>query len=539
MNPSHPGQASARVSTPLALFAGSIAPFSGSRIAVIGALAALATTAGTNVAQAARTWDGGGTGNVWSSGQNWNGSSGLSNGDDLFFDGTVKLSNTNDVLTSIGTITFNNASGAFVLGGNTATLAGDVINNDDSLQTLNLGLNMSATRTFDAASGNLLMGGVLGQTAAAGLTKTGSFALTLTNSNSYTGTTTISAGILNIQHANALGTTAGSTSVTSGAALEIQGAITTAAEGLTLNGTGISAGGALRSISGNNNYTGVVSLASASRVNSDAGTLTLSGGITGNFAKTFGGAGNISVTTAAISGSGGVTKDGSGVVRFGVTNSYTGGTTVSAGTLLANATSATSSGAVSVASTGTLGGTGSIAPTGTNGINVSGALAPGDGVGSVGTLTLDMSGTTGTATMASGATFAYNLGLAGANISSVGSSDLLAITGASSGDFTFNNNVIDFLGGGFTGYYKLFDTSSNNANTWSGLSFNPTTGVIASGLTISNLASGTAGALLVGTASNGGNVGDIYLRVIPEPSTAILGSLGVGMLMFRRRRIPS
>jgi autotransporter-associated beta strand protein len=320
--------------------------------------------------------------------------------------------------------------------------------------------------------------------------------------------------------------------------LEIQGGITTAAEALTLNGTGISTGGALRNISGNNNYAGAITLGAASRINSDSGTLTLSGGIGGNFAKTFGGAGNTTVTTTAISGSGGLTKDGNGTLRFGVTNTYTGNTTVSVGTLLANATSATSSGAVSVSSGGTLGGTGSIAPTGSNGISVSGVLAPGDGVGSVGTLTFNMSGTTGTATMASGSSFAFELGLGGTDITSVGSSDMLSLTGAASGDFTFNNNNIDLLNTGANGFYKLFDTSSNNANTWVGLSFNTTTGVISSGLTFTNLTAGKTGTLLVGTTTNGGSLGDIYLSVIPEPSAALLAGLG-SCLLFRRRRNPS
>jgi hypothetical protein len=56
--------------------------------------------------------------------------------------------------------------------------------------------------------------------------------------------------VLNIQNASALGTTAAGTSVTSGAALRIQGDITVGAEGLTLNGTGVSGDGALRNISG-------------------------------------------------------------------------------------------------------------------------------------------------------------------------------------------------------------------------------------------------------------------------------------------------
>jgi autotransporter-associated beta strand protein len=231
-----------------------------------------------------------------------------------------------------------------------------------------------------------------------------------------------------------------------------------------------------------------------------------------------------------------LTKSGNSALTLSANNSYSGTTTVSAGTLFANgSTSATGSGAVSVASGATLGGTGTITPTGGNNISVSGVLAPGASVGSVGTLTFNMTNA-GTATMNSGASFAFNLGLAGTDITSVGSSDMIALTGAASGDFVFNGNSIDALGGGSgaNGYYKLFDTSFTSA-TWSGLTFNGTTGLITSGLTITNLASGKTGTLLVGTASNGGALGDIYLSVIPEPSAALLAGLG-SCLLFRRRR---
>ncbi|MEK7953688.1 hypothetical protein [Luteolibacter soli] len=401
MNPSRPGHTSVRASSPLAAFAGGIANFSISRTGAILASAALAVVVTDYASAANRIWNGSASA-LWSNNGNWNGN-GVSNGDTLNFSGTTTLTNTNDALTSIGSITFTAGAGQFTLNGNTATLTGSVINSATTTQTLGLGLNMSATQTFDAAAGSLVMNGALGQTAASGLTKTGSFALSLNNN----------------------------------------------------------------------------------------------------------------------------------------TNTYTGTTTVSAGTLFANgSTAATGSGAISVASGATFGGSGTIAPTGSNGINVSGVLAPGASVGTVGTLTFNMSGTTGTATLASGASLAFDLGLAGTSITSVGSSDLLVLAGASSGDFTFNGNSINFQGTGSNGFYKLFDTSSNNANTWTGLTFNGTTGVVSGGLSITNLASGKTGTLIVGTASNGGTTGDIYLQVVPESSSLLLAALGSGLLL-RRRRIPS
>src|SRR5213075_3023624 len=120
--------------------------------------------------------------------------------------------------------------------------------------------------TIDTNSNDLALSGVV--SGAGSLTKSGAGTLTLSGANTYSGLTTISAGVLNIQNNTALGTTAAGTSVTSGAALQIQGGITVGAEALTLSGTGISSDGALRNISGANSYAGDITLGSAIRINS-------------------------------------------------------------------------------------------------------------------------------------------------------------------------------------------------------------------------------------------------------------------------------
>ena len=238
-----------------------------------------------------------------------------------------------------------------------------------------------------------------------------------------------------------------------------------------------------------------------------------------------------------ISGSFGITKTGDNDLIFTNANSYTGLTTLNAGTLFANnaSGSATGTGAISVASGATLAGSGTIAPTGSNGISVSGTLAPGGAVDTIGTLTLNMGGTTGNVVMNSGAEFEFQLGVAGLDISSFGNSDLLAIAGAAANDFAFNGNNVDFLNSGAVGFYKLFD-SDLDASTWTGLTFDSNTGVVSSGLTYSNLASGFTGNFIVGTATNGGTTGDIYFQVIPEPKAVLLGALGT-LLLLRRRRV--
>ncbi len=165
------------------------------------------------------------------------------------------------------------------------------------------------------------------------LTKSGAGTLTLSGSSNYSGTTTISVGALRATHANALGSTAAGTTVTSGAALELSGGISIGAEALSLSGTGISSGGALRNISDNNSYAGAITLAAATLINSDSGNLTLSGNITG---------------------SNSLTKNGSGTLTLTGANTYTGATTINVGTLSMTGVGGYKTTALSVASGATL-----------------------------------------------------------------------------------------------------------------------------------------------------------------------------------------
>lgn len=167
---------------------------------------------------------------------------------------------------------------------------------------------------------------------AVSLTKSGAGTATLSGANSYTGTTTISAGVLDLRNATGLGTTASGTSVTSGAALRLQGGITVGAEALTLNGAGIGSTGALLNVSGDNTYGGNITRGSITTIGSTAGTLTLSGTMGGSFATTFTGAGNITAN-GIISGTAAMTKSGPGTLTLSGTNTYTGGTTINGGIL--------------------------------------------------------------------------------------------------------------------------------------------------------------------------------------------------------------
>lgn len=164
------------------------------------------------------------------------------------------------------------------------------------------------------------------------LFKAGTGTLTLLGANTYGGTTTISGGVLNVRNSSALGATAAGTVLTAGQ-LQLQGGVTIGNEPLSIAGAHTAATGALRNISGNNTYGGLVTQTQASRVNSDADTLTLAGGITGSFDLSIGGAGNTVVSGPITIGNAVLAKDGAGTLTLTAANTSTGKTDVNAGTL--------------------------------------------------------------------------------------------------------------------------------------------------------------------------------------------------------------
>ena len=206
-------------------------------------------------------------------------------------------------------------------------------------------------------------------------------------------------------------------------------------------------------------------------------------------------------------------------------NTYSGVTTISAGTLTVNGTHV-GGGNYTVNSGGTLGGTGTITPGAAASVTVAsgGILAPG---ASIGTLTLDGSATASTLlTFASGAILSYELGAGN-------TSDTLNLLNAQANDAVFNNNVINFTdttaGGLSSGQYTLF--SSDAAGAYSGLTLFGS--LITGGLSI-----GTGlGAYSSDLEVSGNN---IVLNIAPVPEPSVVALLGAGIvglgLMIRHRR---
>ncbi len=228
-----------------------------------------------------------------------------------------------------GSISFTTTGGDVLLNINanlnaSGTTTGGAISFTATNNGISVASNITTTGSAEANNGAVSItigtssaftpfdGQITGIISAGSITKSGSGTLMFSGTNTYTGSTTISAGVLNIQNASALGTSAGATSVSSGAALEIQGGINISAEALTLNSSGISNGGALRSISGTNIWGGTIALGTTTEIAADANTLTING---------------------IISGTNNLTKDGSGSLILGATNTYSGTTTIAAGTI--------------------------------------------------------------------------------------------------------------------------------------------------------------------------------------------------------------
>ena len=199
----------------------------------------------------------------------------------------------------------------------------------------NRGVALTGAATFNISPGvTLTYNGIIAGLSS--LTKsTGTGTLVLAGPNTYGGATTISTGVLRVGDSSALGTTVGGTTIASGAALEIDGSGLVIAENITsLQGTGISATGGIRNLANDNTLSGAITLANATRINSDAGTLTLSGSVSGPARPlTVGGGGNTVISGPISTTTGTVTKDGTGVLSLSASNSYSGATTINGGTV--------------------------------------------------------------------------------------------------------------------------------------------------------------------------------------------------------------
>ena len=268
-------------------------------------------------------------------------------------------------LNSAGNTLLGPVSGAIVNASGTNTVAGAAtLAGATTLASLAGRLTLSGDITGNntltvQGDGDMVLAGARGGTST--LTKNGAGTLTLTGASTFTGAVTLNAGVVNVRNNTAFGTVAGGVTTYIGSELQLQNDITIGAEALTLRGTGLANGGALRNLSGTNSYGGLITLADTSRINADAGQLTIDvasgSGITGTYNLFLGGAGDLRVADPIATSTGTLTKDGSGTVTLGGVNTFTGSTTVENGTLAVNGSIIAGS-AVTVKDGAALGGTG-------------------------------------------------------------------------------------------------------------------------------------------------------------------------------------
>ncbi|EBC2307990.1 autotransporter outer membrane beta-barrel domain-containing protein, partial [Salmonella enterica] len=227
-----------------------------------------------------------------------------------------------DVLTLSGANSYSGGTlisdGTLVASNVEALGTGDVT--DDATLELNTG------GTFDNAIGG-----------SGNVVKSGADTLTLSGSNSYTGGTTISGGTLVASNVEALGTG----DVTNNATLELN----TGGDFINnIGGTGRveKSGDDTLTLSGSNTYTGGTLINGGTLVASNVEALG-TGDVTDNATLALNTGGTFD---NAISGSGQVVKSGDETLTLSGTNSYTGGTTISGGTLVATNVEALGSGDV-------------------------------------------------------------------------------------------------------------------------------------------------------------------------------------------------
>jgi autotransporter-associated beta strand protein len=246
--------------------------------------------------------------------------------------GTVQINRTGDVVAGDFTATGLTGNGTIING---AAIERWLI------------INMTGTQTFSGTLAN-------GDVGALGLSKQGNGTLILTGASSYTGTTTVGGGILNVQNSDALGmsTLVNQAAGNRNSGIQLQGNISLPGSvNFRLSNDGGLQGPAtvayaIDNVSGNNTINGTITLTSGggnSVIQSDSGALTLAGTVTSDQTRTLilqGASTDANTVSGAISngtaGINSVSKSGVGTWTLSGANGYTGMTTVSNGTLTIN-----------------------------------------------------------------------------------------------------------------------------------------------------------------------------------------------------------
>ena len=447
--------------------------------------------------------------------------------------GTVQLSNTGALGT--GSISLAGGTALQYTGTSSGTLsktitvssgAGTVSNTGGQVLTLSGTLNKNGTTLNINGGKNVITGVITGSLANSDLNYIGGTTTGVTAAGTYNGPTSISGGSTVLAGVNdALADTNGGASANTVLTLGASGETSSTVNTLDLLGHNQTVGGLYTSGNGTNQIISSNGSATTPAIGSGASSTT--GTLTVNLASgtdTYGG---------SIGGTGGLnnlslTKSGSGTLVLTNGNTYIGGTTINAGTLVVNNStgSATGTGALNLTSGATLSGTGTISATNAT---VAGNVNVGNG-GTTDILHLTASGTTNF----SNASLTFNL-----DTVTLGNSSQVALGNTASVLFSNTALTLNLVGSNFITTptdYLLF-SSTQTYDVFSGLTVG-SGGLITGGLNLSvtgpnaGLYSGSY-LLLVGNGLGGDNI----VAVVPEPGTwaLMLGGL-VLLLAFQRVR---
>lgn len=390
-----------------------------------------------------------------------NGTIALGNGSTsgaLIFTGSSAMS-TNRVINMAGTtggIEFWN----IMTGSNAITFTSDFTATGDGNKTVYLyGTNSSAQNVI----GGIIPNAATGTTS---LTVDNSGFWILTAANTYTGTTTITDGTLQIGNGSTTGSVA-STSIVNNAALRVS-----RSDAMTYSGV-ISGTGTLTKLSaGTLTLTGTNTMSGTTTIS--AGTLSIGSGSTGgslansnitnNSALIFNRS-NAITYSGVVSGTGTLSQNGSGTTTLTGTNTYTGSTTISAGTLSVGAGSTTGSIASasivnnaalifnrsnSITYSGVISGTGTLTKSGAGTLTLSGAN------------TYSGSTTISAGIIAFGATNAISSSSIILNSGTLSTGTTTGYSSTTTGTLTLNDHSTIALGSGS----HTISFAASNGSTW-------------------------------------------------------------------------
>ncbi|WP_270090706.1 autotransporter-associated beta strand repeat-containing protein [Sphingobacterium sp. SYP-B4668] len=452
--------------------------------------------------------------------------------------GTLTLSSVNNKTNMSGGITVN--AGTLVvsdddhLSSGTLTLNGGTLTNSSTSFTIDNTIALgSSGGTFNVGGGNgstrLTLSGIVSGTGT--LTKNGQAILQLDGNNTYSGATSLMAGTMIATHSNALGTTAGATTVSSGATLRFAGGLTVA-EALTISGAGKTVSsvdyGVLHLINGSSTLSGNVTLVGDANISVAGGTLIVSGALigSGNLNKTDVGSLLLSNTGTEASMSGGMTVSAGALEIDNDDQLSSGSLSLNGGTLavigvttIDNNIDITASSTINTSAdvtlSGVVSGTGELTKAGVSTLSLSGTNTATGAVNiSEGGLTISGGssiGNTSAVTVASLATLTLSGGdetigsLAGAGNVVLG---YKLIIGGNNSSTTFNG-VISGIGNGIakigTGTFTLSGSNTYSGSTtvsagtlalYGGTAINDASAVtVSSGATLSLNANETLGSL--------------------------------------------